>query len=373
MGRTTRFFGPSSSGNGDGTTWGDRAALLVSGNWNTLIRSHNFNGADSLRCIIESASYVVPGLTFTSGNPSVANRLSFHAGTQSGLWTPPNVLWNCCQPLWDTAGMVTLTCTANITGIRHMDLYGLRLHNTGSATTLNYAYANWCEFLNSFASGSGYAGYGNELTNCVLQHTGTSFSAVLYPEMQTTLNNVRLVGNGSATSGNRFGIWANGHHFKVSKACIIGCLVGVVNSTGAISLGIDHCTFVNCPTAIQDRTNNATWHGQYTQNLIHNSTTGISLTDLTKTRTVIENIFNNVTNPDSGNGNWDTSNLNTISSLDAADLFVDPDNGDYRIKYGSPHWGKNIGAGDGPAPTPVTPSGPISSSRRIRQVVHNNI
>jgi hypothetical protein len=352
MGVVTRFFGPLASGTGDGTTWGDRAALLSAGAWNTLIRSHNFNGTDSLRCIIESGTYAVPAISFTSGNPSVANRLSWFAGTDAGIWQPPTPTWNCCQPLWDTTGMVTMTCTANITGVRHMDLHGLRIHNTGAATTLNYAFSNWCEFRNSFSSTSGYAGFANEMTNCVLQHSATtSFGAVLFPEIQTTVNNVRLQGNLTATSGIRGGLLANGIHFKGSQLCVIDCQVGMLNNNTAFSLGVDHCTFVNCPVAVQDRGNTGTFAGQIAHNLIHNSTTGVSLTDLTpKTRAVISNVFNAVTNLHSGNGNWDNADLNTVSSLAAADLFVDPTNGDYRIKYGSPHWGKGIGAGDGPIP-----------------------
>jgi hypothetical protein len=350
MGVVTRFFGPSPSGLANGLTWGDRAALLPSGAWNTLITGHAFNGADSLRCIVEAATYAVPALSYSSGAPSVANRLSFMPGTALGIWQPPNPAWNCCQSMWDQTGMLTFTSTANFSGGRFVDLYGVRVRASAGTTSFSSGFANWCDIQSSFASGSGYAGYSSELTNCWIQHTAATYAAVYYFDTTQMLNNVRIVANPAAVSGNRHGLGLGFVQSKFANLCIVGALVGISGVTGNLGTGVEGCTFVDCTTAILDRSTSTTFSGQYTRNLFHNCTTGISLTDLTKTRPIVNNIFNSVATMQSGNGNWDNTGLNTVSSLAAADLFVDPDNGDYRIKYGSPHWGKGIGAGDGPIP-----------------------
>jgi hypothetical protein len=354
MAVVTLYFGPSVSGTGDGTTWGDRAQLLPSGAWNTLISGHNWNGPDSLRCVIETGTYSVPALTFSTGAPTINNRFSLHAGTSSGLWQPPSSTWNCCQPMWDNTGMVTLTTTAtNIVTSRHADIYGMRLLQTGSNNiTVQNLSANWCEFNSSSSGGSSYAAYGNELTNCVLRHTATTYSALAYVDSPYTVNNVRFEGSNTGT-GTRGGIFF-GTNVRFSNLCFIKCAVGITpGSLTTTFAGTSRCTFVDCTTGILDRATTSTLNATYLRNLFHNCTTGISLTDATKCRPVIDNVFNSCGTNVSNSGNWDVANLNALTSLAASDLFVDPTNGDYRIKYGSAHWGKGVGAGDGPIPPSV--------------------
>lgn len=362
MGIVTKYFGTESVGSGDGSDFNNRKQLLPGGIWNTDITAHNFNGSDSLVCVLEAASYNIPAISFTSGSPTTVNRLSFVAGSASGLWTPPNPRWNCCQPIWDTTGMYEFNTTVNNTlTLNGIDCFGGKLFSNFNGPSYQNITANWCYFKNTNNGTSAYANYSGDACNCVMEHTAGNYLAVVYHSGGgRLLNNCRIIGSMAGTLGTRYGIF--GVTSRIANVCIINALEGVTNNTGGNSIGLERCTIISTGAVgtigTRDR-GNATQSGQLVNNLFHNLATGISNTDVTKTKAVRGNVFNSVTTMQSGNGNWNNTDLNTVSSASASDLFVDPTNGDYRIKRSSPYWGKGIGAGDEPIGLPLIGSGSL--------------
>lgn len=351
MGVVLRYFGTAAAGAGDGTTYADRAAFVTAGVVSTIVTNHNFNGSDSLICYLDSGTYALTTVpAFASGSPNGDRLLSIRAAASGTLWTPTDPDWNCCQPLWDTTGMVTITTTtSNILGSQFIHLYGIQF-----IANVNFSFQfdlnlDWCYVKNTNAGAIAYCGYNNNASNCVFECSGTTYATVFYNSGNRAISNCRLIGNPSAVSGDRRGLWAAAISARHDNLCIVDTLVGVRsadNSNTAITLA--RSTLVNCVTAWEDQTTNASGR-RISDCLIHNSTTGISLVTNTKTMPLTRNLFNSVTTQQSGNGNWDNTVNNWVDTASAADLFVDSANGDYRIKRSSTYWGKNIGAGDAPA------------------------
>lgn len=364
MALVTRYFSTTSAGAGDGTTWADRAALFSAGVWSTIIKNFAFNGSDAMEARIGPGTYTCGAHlvnTDFANPPTAANFLILHGADSSGnRLTPPDPDWVSAQPAWDDSSMPVIATTTNVATLTNLGNGSiqrlLKFTATGrtSGNVAGDARLDWC-VAESSASGTSVSCVGSGLhRNCVFKLTGTSYDTVC--TTPSALVNCRIVGNSSASSGNRRGLTVGGTTILQQ---ITDCTVitqggpGIFSSSGSASASFSASRLVVAAntsdgilfaaTASQTITNNCeglviTGNGGYGIN----GSAGRSMIYRSRLR---DNTSGNFTSM----GNHPEDMGNDVSSGSDAVEFVDAAGGDYRIKYGSAFWGKGIGAGDGPA------------------------
>jgi len=362
MALVVRYFSTAGAGAEDGTTWANRAPLVVSAAWNSIITGFDFSGADGLECLVATGDYATISSTLNAAAfanpPTAANPLYVHGCDSSGArLAVPDPKWVSAQPGFATATLPVITLgTTHFINQGHWRLVRLVSTRTNGAV-IQAGVWDWVSVENS-ASGSGAACVnGGVLTNCALKMTGTEYSyvgsgsAILW-------RNVRLEGNASATSGNRRG--ASTTSFELWCDCTIvnnpgvGLLVGA--STNRTSQ-LRRCTIVNNGgDGVEVSTSSGTKVLYITDSLVTgNGGYGIEAGSGAVLYLAGCRLRSNTSGNVTGGGNTDTSSAwgnDTSTGTDAAE-YVDAANGDYRIKYGSSLWGTGIGAGDEPPPTPA--------------------
>jgi len=268
----TRYFGVTSAGAGDGTTWADRAALFDgSGNWSTVITGFDFSGSDSLECRVGPGTHeCTQGLTtgLWTNPPTVTNQLVLLSADSNGDRLPvPAPDWTAARPVWDVSGVSRIDFVGNFkiveTGVHTV---WHNLHITSDATTnaglrdrgvLSWIYA---EFSGSHTN----VGFGGSLsiTNCAAKMTGPTFGAGIDHTSNARMDNIRIEGNPDATSGVRRGVQVRGNNLAVaSRICVVDCPgEGFIHANnGTISVvNLYQCMAINCGTGISMGTSIAT-------------------------------------------------------------------------------------------------------------------
>lgn len=354
-----RYFSTSGAGAADGTTWADRAPFLSAGVISTIIRGFDFT-SDSLEVYIGPGTYNITTViaTFTgAAAPSVFNPCWFIACDSSGnKWEPPDPDWVSAQPMWDDSTMPVWTNGTNqFLNNSACGVYGLKMVGSHLGTVLSaHLASNWCYVENTVSHGNSVAIGTGFVENVVACCSGTLYNAVTNAS-PSEFNNVRLIGNISATSGNRNG-WASAnnaaYYFKnVTVINNAGIPLYASAVTSLVSLYMKNILVWNstatagaCISCAGTRTN----VGFVRNALIVRATTyGIDVTGTTR-HVFLNNAFRDCSSGNVNGGGNHPLNDTTITESDA-DLFVDSANLDLRIKNTSAYWGRNLGAGDQPA------------------------
>lgn len=362
MAVVTRYFSTAAAGAGDGTSWANRAELLPSGNWSTVITGFNFSGSDSLLCLIGPGTHTC-GETLAAGlfsnPPSAANSLFAVGCDTSGVpLVIPNPSWRSCQPAWDDSTLPVIATTTNVQTLLLASAVWRLVKFTASGRTgggvIQSSLMHWCVIENSTNSVNTFCAVNTPLMDCVLSCTGAAYNMILSHTLTLPTSNCRLVGV-AGSSGNRHGlaVVSNG------SISIYGCtIVGVggdgavftASSTGA-TIRLRSCVIANTggsgfkspSTAAQSSFFEAehciiTGNGAY--GVDAQSAGNIVLAD--------NRLRDNTSGNFNGMGNYPTDLNNYITDSDDADDYVNAAAGDYRIRYGSPIWGKGFGVADAP-------------------------
>jgi hypothetical protein len=385
MAIVTRYFSTTGAGAADGTTWANRAALFSSGNWSSVITGFNFSGSDSLECRIEG------GLTYTCSQslasglfanvPTALNQITLAGCDSSGdELAVPDPDWVSSQPAFSTTTFPVLSSSTNIAmiNLNHCNARFLRLESSGGTTNPPVSNAwrgllSWCYLLNSAANTSAHCLNMTSrvrVANCVLVVTGSSYNAnVLITNTDSMLSNCRLVGNASASSGNRRGCFASQH--TVVTGCTAMDHIGDGFTVDATAVD-QQAWFLNC---LADTVGNGfsrvntsgtqTFYTHFTRCIATNCT-GYGFLATGSNRAHL--FYCRARDASSGNAvdNSPTGTLYTTAETDANE-YVDAASGDYRIKNTATIWGKGYGPGDEP------PSGGGGSALHLGQLGQTGI
>jgi hypothetical protein len=359
----TRYFSTAAAGDGTGSSWANRAALLSSGNWSTVITGFAFNGSDSLRCLIEGAITYTPtqaleNAIFTVASPTINNNLILCGCDSSGnQLSPPNPGWVSSQPPFSAATYPTIATTTNIVTVSQSftELRCLRLtasgRNGGMAAVANI---DWCALEQNTTNNSACVS-ASSTSNSYAIFGGASFAGYM-PAGTTTprLNNLRIDGTAGVTSGNRIGVNPGSAGNIIQRVTVINCAGGGILCSGGTNTGrfsdVLRCLVIGCGNygiKANDTASQTVFH-----TLIGNVVVACdyNIDGSTNGRLILGN--NRLRNPVSSNylniANADNSSDNVTTGTNA-DEFVDAAGGDYRIKNTSDLWGKGFGPGDEPA------------------------
>lgn len=373
MAVVTRYFDDAASGAGDGTSYANRAALFTGGAWSTVITGFNFTAAtDSLLCLVKESSThtitaVLSSASFSSGVPSAACPLLFDWCDSSGnILAPANLDWTADQPCdWDS----TLPVLATTTNIATFTLANCHLRNVkftasgrttaGIVTTL--ASLTWCSFYHSTSNTAAVAlnQSVSRTNNIYVKMTGTSYQTGMILVNDGRSDNIRVEGNLSASSGNRRGFegYTGTSVTWSSRLCAfnhVGEGFYDTNASPGTLRYLDKCVFANCggnglrmnstasQTAVCQVSNSMiTGNGGY-------GLDGQSANTIISGNRLRSNTSGNITSTGNYPTNFANETTNIYANQAAADAaeYVNSTAGDFRIKYGSPIWGKGYGISD---------------------------
>ena len=365
MAIVTRYFSTSSAGAADGTTWADRATLLTSTAFSTIITGFAFNGSDSLRCLIGPGTNT-PSTSLSGGSfanpPTVANPLEFHGCDSSGVVLEiANPGWTSDQPVWDDSGFPVIACTANQTIISNVFIVCRLIKFTHTGATNRAAWiavrADWCTFYTSTSDNTSSFSSNMLLTNSVFDVANTTYaSATDYSVNGGMLFNVRIKGV-AGSSGTRHGIVTSGTSNNIDVSHIDRCTVvgfggsgfaDTTTTTPSRNVFITKCNFIgNGGAGILMSATASQIRMRMIANcyLANNTAWGI---DNASSRTTMFNnrLRDNTSGNITGAGNHSTDRNNYTTDSDDATEFVDAGTGDYRIKSGSVIHGNGYGVSD---------------------------
>lgn len=356
MAVVVRYFATAGAGAQNGTSWANRAPLIVSGNWNTIITGFNFAGSDSLATMIGPGNYNASATTGWPAGNSANPHMAIAVDGSGNIWRPP-ASWNAAMPKWDDSGMPTFDVgTSGGFGTGGGWFYGLRIFTNGNRNgiLLVPTYANWCILEhNGSAVSAGGVGFPTRLENCFIRLSGTQYSSGV-SSPQGPVRNTRIEGNPAATSGARVGLFLPSN-VTVDRIVVSGHIGGGITAqnTNARTDFITNCVAYNCGEGIRVNNRSTNVPTVVSNSVIVGCTTGIGA-DLTAAPVVMQNnrLRNNGTNISAnaqGNTPWDLTN-DFSAGTDAAE-FVNVATSDFRIKFGSALWGRGLGAGDEPPPS----------------------
>lgn len=371
MAVTTLYFGASSAGAGDGTSWADRAEFVSGGAINTLISAFDFT-SDTLIARIGPGTHTLTTSisTFTgAAGPSASFPCILEGCLSDGSrWQPPDPDWCSAQPAWDaddaTYPMPIIATTTNIATIANQFVaaYGIKFTASGRTTAAIITICKWLEWVQVINSTSNTSAIAITVTNIATfvknvfaSCTGSSYSAVanLAALLQ---DNIRLEGNAAASSGNRNGLAiSNNDAFNLSRITVVDNVGGGITLSGTGASTRPHIT--NC--VIADNGGDgitcagaSTREGYVVNSMITGGSTaptnGINITGTVDIAAVNNRIRDYSSSAITGTLDWNDPPLNgniTTAGIDA-DEYVNAAGGDYRIKNTSTYWGKNLGAGD---------------------------
>lgn len=351
MALVTRYFDVSGAGSQDGTDYDNRAPLIVTGAFNTIIRNFAFNGSDALECILEPGTYsgLTTNMTFTNA-PSTSKQLFFRVRN----FTPPR--WVSSQPFWNKDKMARIQSSSNIyLGVANTNWYGISVefsNRSGAIFPNAVQRLVWCLVENStnstsalcYGSAAGFVAYCSGF-KC----SGTSYDSVVLAN-NSIWENCRFEGNPNASSGNRrgFSSTATPSNFVNCTICgNVGDSIILSAATGNISTTLINCVVHGSGNGLVISSSNTTISTRvYNSFIISGSGNGINV--LLGSNSIYKNnrirssgtpIVNQIDFP---------SIFNDTSSGSDSQEFVDAPNGDFRIKRSSVYWGKYMGCGDEP-------------------------
>jgi len=359
MALTTRYFSTAAAGVGDGTTWADRAELLPSGNWASVITGFDFS-ANAMEARIGPGNYTcsqVLDTTTITTDPTTANPLVMHGCDSSGnLLSPPDRDWTSDQPAWSDATLPVIATTTNINTISLANCF-LRLLKF-SASGCNGAVLNlmsgieWLHVINTTSnSGSIAVARLYVITNSVLSCTGSSYSSIIWSDQNVgyLFNNLRVTGV-TGSSGTRHGIIINAFSPTASITRTLIASVGGVgfHMTGAAAPDLlSRCTIINCGSdGVRIVRSAAGLREVVVHCYIANcGGYGINMSSSTGLFSLHNRFRDNTSGSLTGLGNLPEYDSYTTDSDDATE-FVDAGTGDYRIKSGSVIHGNGYGVSD---------------------------
>ncbi len=365
----TRYFSTSGAGATDGTTWADRAELFSSGNWSSVITGFDFSGSDSLQCRIGPGSYscgqALNSAGFSVAAPTAANNLCLHACDSSGdLLNPPDSNWTSDQPPYDDSSFPQITVTSSSAQLvapyclTRLIKFVTSVHTSiapisGLNTATQY---DWCvvDHSGGHVSAAAIAGNGYA-SNCIFLMKGNEYSNCMNSQFAI---NCRCEGNLSASNGSRQG-WRSNTATPFVTGCTFignkGAAFASTSSSTSFAAFLAKNIFKSAPSPIEatillPSTASQTLHTRIFQNVIIGSpAAGIDAQNATRVW-AYRNRFRDNTSGSFGNfGNHfqDLGNYETAAT--DSDDFVDPSNGDYRIKNTAGFWGLGIGVSEEPA------------------------
>lgn len=223
----TRYFSTAAAGAGDGTTWADRAALIVTGAWSTVITGFTFDGTNSLLCLIGPGTYAPTAALAVT--PHDNGMLFMHGCDSSGVMLEvPDPDWTSAQPAtWD-ADLPHIVVTTNNVAVSTSVLTVWRLLKFSSAVSTTAgmftqaAAIDWCSITVSASNTSAFiiGSACEKVTNCYLSMTGASYKNAMalttIPPFNTRMQGV------TGTSGDRSGIQFAGAGYE---APMVGCTI----------------------------------------------------------------------------------------------------------------------------------------------------
>jgi hypothetical protein len=367
----TRYFGATAQGAGTGVGYANRAALASGTDWSSVLTGLDHT-SDSHVCVIDPGEYNInqefnTGMFSTIG-PSAEFPIYMVAGDGAGgLWVPPNLGWMSAEPIWDTTGMFTILNSANTITVNNGFAYwvGSRFVSTARNGSVVSAAGgmDWFEVVqqqsNTSAAAvtqSGTVRFANGVVRC----TGTAWNNIFALSSSGSVHNLRLIGNPSASSGNRTVLTlgsTTGTPRILEGLCIFGGPVDgiIISATGASNnytlfrsviaqngnAGVRGAT-VASQTGIHD----------LRRNMITGNAIGIDGQSAARIRAFHNRLRN--TTDFSGMGSAPHAEFNNTDAGSDADEYVDPSNADltlrdFRIKNTSSLWGKGYGVSDQPA------------------------
>jgi hypothetical protein len=369
MAIVTRYFSTASAGAGDGTTWADRAALFSAGNWSSVITGFGFAASDSLLCLIGPGTYTCTQTldnTAITTDPVTDTQLYLHGCDSSGVaLEPPDKYWTSADVAFSDSTLPVIDRNTNgitidqgSTNVRLLKFTGGTSGSTG-AIIGNCRTMDWCVVVHTRdnTSSACVAASCRSLTNSWCQVTSAGYQYVIQRSSVGLLtSNVKVIGNSSATTGNRDGVdlgasdrWASFHRVCVYNNPRFGINVtstdtnqgGIISQCVVANNGSDGIQF--SATAAQA----TTW------TVVRNSITGNGAYGIDGQSSRIMLAGNRFRDNTSGNitslGNApDTFETYTTDTDDASE-YVDTATGDFRIKNTAAIWGMGYGVADEPA------------------------
>lgn len=356
MGLVTRFFDLNGNGTADGTSYDNRAPLLVGGNWSSIITGFNFGSSDVLFCRVEPGEYIqaqalANGLF--SSNPTRERPLFFSASNGGVPWQPPSG-WRSCELPWDYGVDLphlrdnASTTRYNLVQNGHFNFLGFRFTKNNQADAViegtTQVVTRWCVFRNLATLGPSPIGGIAQVASaeaCVWRTSGihptlSRPTGCLYENCRflalSPMAGVSIIVGASPTN----------HLIRCTfENCTDGYRYSNVNRGNADV--IDGCTFAGCDRAIS-------WSNDRRYDVqncfVGGGNVGIESGADGRTDSLILNTRIRATTPILRTAeNYPTDFVFTEPGSDAAE-FVDAANGDLRIKRTSIYWGRGIGAGD---------------------------
>jgi hypothetical protein len=366
MAIVTRYFSTTGAGAADGTTWADRAALFSAGNWSTVITGFDFGGADSMLALIEggltyTCSQTLQAATFSVAQPTAANNLVLHGCNSSGtILEPPDPDWTSDQPAFSDATLPIIPITTNIHAVNQAYIFPRLIKFTGSGNTTNpvaggnISHHDWCIIVNSTSNTNAKAVETNStLTNCVVEMTGTSY---LFAVGVQTMHNCRVIGNISASSGNRNG-WAPTSASPFAYNCTFydhpASQIAPSSASTAFSLNLGRCTVDGAGSSgscvlLPSTASQAQVARIFNSVFVNSGAFGINAQSAARVFAVQNRLRDNTSGNFGGFLNHISTETNYTTDAADADDFVDAASGDYRIKNTAAIWGKGYGVSDQP-------------------------
>jgi hypothetical protein len=368
MAVVTRYFSTASAGAGDGTTWADRAELFSAGNWSSVITGFGFAASDSLLCLIGPGTYTcsqaLNNTTITT-DPVAATQLYLHGCDSSGVaLEPPDKDWTAADVAFSDSTLPVISANSNINIIdqafTNVRLLKFTMGTSGivGSVIANCRTMDWCAVIHErSADVSCVSASCRSLTNSWCQVTGTQYNFVIQrSSVGLITSNVKVIGNSSASAGNRDGVdlsasdrWASCHRVCVYNNPRFGINV---TSTDANQGGIiSQCVVANNGSDGIQFSATAAQANAWT--VVRNSITGNGAYGIDGQSSRIMLAGNRFRDNTSGNitslGNApDTFETYTTDTDDASE-YVDTATGDFRIKNTATIWGMGYGVADEPA------------------------
>jgi len=362
MAVVTKYFDPTTgAGAADGSSWANRAPLIVAGAWGSVLTGFDFSGSDSLIALVGPGS-CTPTAALSSGSftraPTAANQCYLQGCDSSGnALTPPDADWTSDQPAYTYSGFPEIGTTSNIATL-NCDYVNSRCINftatgrTSGAMIIESAAGrvdlSWCRIANSASNTSAGGASVSKVANCLVE-MGTTFSYGVTTLGGGHVSNTRLTAGGSGGSGNRDGIVYGG---TTSAAIYERCLIkgfagsGVTSSSSNAgqNFSVISATIVSCGNGIKmAATGSQTANHKVSRCFITGCTVGLDAQSAARFNLGTTRLRNTTDLSNTGN-NPITIGVVTTAGSDAE--YVDATGGDYRMARSSAYWGGGYGVSD---------------------------
>lgn len=366
MALVTRYFSTTAAGTGDGTSWENRAALFVGGNWSSVITTFVW-GTNRLECRIGPGNYTCSqqlSSAILHASSTGFSLILYGCNSDGTLWTSPK--WSSAQSVFWENEIPCIDYTLDGTVITFSTfLRGIKIkrgNNThGSGSIISNCTCDWviAEFHPNISTTGIIVSpsTGSVYTNTVIKSYSLGYARAFQLSGAGAINfaiNCRVENIITPVNGTRIAFETNRILSGTATSNIVNCTV--VNGIIGFSCGLSARMVVTNNTIITSSVgveSTITTPASYISLLQCNQNFIVSPTGVkegiggTRFSLVVENRIRAAT-PLNINTDQPSWNNYTDSGSDT-DEFVDAANGDYRIKRTSIYWGKNIGAGDEPA------------------------